>query len=77
MYSTLFSQPAGRTVDCRLWLAVFAGMARRQAAPKPEELIAKVEERLDTFREDVTAKLDLQLRHKQNMSAGIKAVSVL
>ena len=51
-------------------------MARRQAAPKPEELIAKLEERLDTFRDDVTARLDLQLRHKQNMSDG-KAVSIL
>ena len=50
-------------------------MARRQAAPKPEELITKLEERLDTFRDDVTARLDLQLRHKQNVSDIIKAVS--
>ena len=33
-------------------------MARRQAAPKPEELIQKLEEKVDEFKGEVTAKLE-------------------
>ena len=36
-------------------------MARRQAAPKPEELIQKLEEKVDEFKGEVTAKLEEQI----------------
>ena len=49
-------------------------MARRQAAPKPEELIQKLEEKLDEFKEEIKVKLEEQAKTNEEANTGITEI---
>ena len=51
-------------------------MARRQAAPKPEELIQQLEEKLEQFKEEINLKLEDQLKTNEEGKADINELRV-
>ena len=49
-------------------------MARRQAAPKPEELIQKLEEKLDEFKEEIKVQLEEQSNKNEETTSSISDI---
>ena len=51
-------------------------MARRQAAPKPEELIQKLEDKFNEFKEEINVKLDKQLKTNEEIKTDLNELNV-
>ena len=51
-------------------------MARRQAAPKPEDLIQQLEEKLDQFKEEINSKLEDQAKTNEEGKAELNELRV-